>query len=87
MFLGALCSAASSNSQHEFADETFKEPYLSLTTPDDTYDADSGHEDDPRESRFWTRNARGLGLLIILAVPAFFRFHGRDFKPGHNQHP
>ena len=60
---------------------------MSLTTQDDTYDPDTIYEDEPSESRFWTRHAAVLALIAILVLAAFFRFYGRDFDQGHNQHP
>ena len=60
---------------------------MSLTTPDDTYDAETAYEDEPRESRFWSRHAAVLVLIAILAVAAFFRFYGRDYDQGHGQNP
>ncbi|HET9496280.1 MAG TPA: DUF2298 domain-containing protein [Chloroflexia bacterium] len=60
---------------------------MSLTSPDDTYEADPRNKEATREPRFWTRHAAVLVLLAILAVAAFFRFYGRDFDQGHNQHP
>ncbi|MDQ3928310.1 MAG: DUF2298 domain-containing protein, partial [Chloroflexota bacterium] len=36
---------------------------------------------------FWLRHRVLLTLAAILLVAAFFRFFGRDFDQGHNQHP
>src|SRR4051812_7499489 len=41
----------------------------------------------PKKEPFWRRRATALILLGIILIAGFFRFYGRDFDQGHNQHP
>ncbi|MEO8284916.1 MAG: DUF2298 domain-containing protein [Chloroflexota bacterium] len=45
--------------------------------------------DEPEEVKkpFWVRHSTILLLVVIMLGAAFFRFIGRDFDQGHNQHP